>query len=81
MEENAHIDDVNQKLHIIEEKLDELLRLLKQSEVNDKKLHEHIRFVENVYSIVKTPAEYVTRKINSVMGHDNLALPDIRIDQ
>lgn len=55
-----------------------------QAEINEncKKMGHHINFIENVYSTVKSPLNFLTNKINYMIGSDaNVKqLPDIEMN-
>jgi hypothetical protein len=49
---------------------------------NCNKMGKHIDFIENVYTTVKSPLHYLTKKINYMIGSDTpKELPDIEHDQ
>lgn len=61
------IVDIKNRINNIEVKLDKILLLLETNiEKNCNKMGEHIEFIENVYSNVKRPLEYVCDKVNSM---------------
>lgn len=76
---------MEEKLDVIEEKIDYIILLLKKLdkkvETLDKKIEDsvmnecqkmgnHIDFVENVYENVKNPLGYICKKVGSFSGTD-----------
>jgi len=59
------IDEINNKLNILLEKIDD--DLVKEC----KKMGSHIDFVENIYDKVKKPLNYVCDKFNNLKINDN----------
>jgi hypothetical protein len=67
--------DINTKLDLILQKLDELLE---KNKVNDEKINnlefscnkmnEHINFVENTYSTLQAPLSFVKKNVERLMG-------------
>ena len=59
------MDDINKRLDIIENKLDNILFILQNDVVNDcKRMSNHITFIDRVYESVKHPLYYVCSKFN-----------------
>jgi hypothetical protein len=61
IEINNKIDCLERKLEIIEQKIDKLLNI-------SNKMDDHIDFVENSYSIIRGPLNYIKDKINLLNG-------------
>lgn len=68
----------SERLKIVEEKVDEILYLLKGNiQPNCEKMGSHIDFVENVYDTVKNPLGFLCSKINILGGNQgNYTLED-----
>tara|TARA_B100000963_G_scaffold244141_1_gene213810 strand:+ start:187 stop:438 length:252 start_codon:yes stop_codon:yes gene_type:complete len=68
----------SERLKRVEEKLDEILCLLKGNiQPNCEKMGSHIDFVENVYDNVKNPLGFLCSKINVLSGNQrNHSLED-----
>jgi hypothetical protein len=72
------MNDINQKLDIIINKLDKLEERLniiegKQESISigTDNMNNHINFINNVYDNVKRPLSYVTNKINNYIEYNN----------
>ena len=64
------MEDIHERLCVVEEKIDEILRLMKSDiQPNCRKMGEHIDFVEHVYDNVKNPLGFLCSKIN-ILGGD-----------
>ena len=50
------------------DKIDTILELLKNQQRTQKKLEEHIDFVESTYDTLKSPLNFVKDRINSFTG-------------
>tara|TARA_B100000900_G_scaffold324675_1_gene284362 strand:+ start:5017 stop:5280 length:264 start_codon:yes stop_codon:yes gene_type:complete len=60
----------SERLKIVEEKVDEILSILKGNiQPNCEKMGSHIDFVENVYDNVKNPLGFLCSKINILGGN------------
>lgn len=72
---NPNTDDLQKKLDRIERKLDFIITILhhdnKDIKENCKKMGNHIQFIENVYDSVRTPLNYLTNKVNYMLGNKN----------
>lgn len=53
-----------ERLNVIEEKINELDQKITINSKNCDKMSEHIDFINNVYSNMKTPIEYICDKIS-----------------
>ena len=67
-------DETQLRLQRIEEKLDKLITIIEKNTEDCEKMSEHIDFVENVYSNLKSPLEYMRNKL----GYKNEKLPQIK---
>lgn len=54
----------------INKKLDRILEILENQNQTCKKLDKHIDFVEDTYSIVREPLNFVYDKVNRLMGNN-----------
>ena len=65
------IIEMKEKLVILEEKIDLIIKLLDNNiSKNCEKMKDHIDFIENIYDNVKNPLGFICSKINNVMGSD-----------
>jgi hypothetical protein len=60
---NIKIDTLDKKVEILTEKYDNI-------EKDCSKMGEHIGFVEDTYSTVRAPLNYIKNKIEYMMGKD-----------
>ncbi len=67
--------DINTKLDLILQKLDELLEKnkLNDDKINNlenscNKMNEHINFVEDTYTTLKAPLSFVKKNVERLMG-------------
>lgn len=79
--------DINTKLDLILQKLDELLE---KNKINDNKINnlenscnkmnEHINFIEAAYNTLKAPLSFVKHNVERIMGSNYQAnnLPSIK---
>ena len=64
---NKEIAEIKQSLKELHEKIDLLLR-------NQHKMNNHVDFVEDVYTTVRHPLNYICNKFNGINNQD---LPSI----
>ena len=59
------LENINNRLTVIEDKIDELKR--KQDDITNSsnKMDKHIDFIETVYENVKHPLNYISQKFNN----------------
>ena len=67
-------DQILLKLEKIEEKLDKLIEIVEKNTEDCEKMSSHIDFIENVYSGLKSPLEYVRYKL----GFKEQNLPQVK---
>ena len=67
-------DQILLKLEKIEEKLDKLMTIVEKNTEDCEKMSSHIDFVENVYSGLKSPLEYIRWKL----GFKEQNLPQVK---
>jgi hypothetical protein len=73
------IDKINLRLDSIEEILQDIYELNKINFTNCSKMSEHVDFVEKTYTIVKIPLQFLTNKIECIMGSGSQnKLPEIK---
>ena len=62
---DTKIEHIEERLHIIEQKVDKILELLqKDIQPNCSRMGSHINFVETVYDNVKNPLGFTCSKVN-----------------
>ena len=61
---------MEKKLEIIEKKIDKLLNI-------SNKMDDHIDFIENSYSIIRGPLNYIKNKINLLNGFYGTSSEDL----
>lgn len=81
------IQSLKEEIGILHGKIDGLYSLLQKDVVPScNKMGGHINFIENVYTTVKTPLQYIMDKSNYLLGSSvslqdkNKCLPDIKKD-
>ena len=60
--------EIIERLKNLDQKIDSILELLQNQQRTQKKLEEHIDFVESTYDILKSPLNFVKDRINSFTG-------------
>lgn len=68
---------LSEKLDLINDKLDLILKRLGECESSCKKMDDHIHFVENTYTTLRHPLDYIRRTVNSITGTQNEPLNDL----
>jgi hypothetical protein len=69
---NLRIDTIDKKIELLTEKYNNI-------EKDCSKMGEHIEFVEDTYSTVRAPLNFIKNKIEYMMGHGyNKELPAIQ---
>jgi hypothetical protein len=67
MNSNETEIEINERLNIIENKLDTILDLLKNDiDTKCSKMSNHIEFIEKIYENMKYPLEFICNKINNI---------------
>jgi hypothetical protein len=70
---------MDERIEKLEQKIDKLTEIVNNQVVRDcKKMSDHITFIENVYTTVKSPLEYVCSYFTttSLPSPENLQLKD-----
>ena len=67
------MENIERELSCINEKLDLIIDLLKQTKKGSDKMEEHIDFVESVYTVIKNP---LNSAIKYIQGEETKALPE-----
>lgn len=63
---DSQLKQINDRLNSIEVKIDTLLNMYENVLRTDTRLNSHIDFVEDVYTTVKSPLEYILKKYNFI---------------
>ena len=63
------LENINNRLTIIEDKIDELKKHQDDIKDTSNKMDKHIDFIEKVYENVKTPLNYISNKINKSINY------------
>ena len=66
MEQMRKIDDLEEKISCLEEKIDTLIKLLENVKEDTGKMSNHIDFIDNVYTKVRKPLFWICDKVNSI---------------
>ena len=75
--------EVIELLKGINSRLDKIETEISGMKKTTQKMSDHINFVENTYSLVRTPLGYLKNKIECIMGnhHPTIELPKINNDE
>ena len=77
--ENDAIQLILNKLNAIETKIDIIMNKLDKCETSCKTMDDHINFVEDIYSTLRYPLDFIKSHINYMSGHTNDgSLPQIK---
>jgi hypothetical protein len=60
--------EVNERLDIIEEKLDRMLQMLEENKRVQDKLEQHIGFIEKTYEQLHTPLTFMKNSVMRLIG-------------
>lgn len=71
------LEEILANLDAIDKKLDIILERLHHCETSCKKMDDHISFVEETYTTLRTPLDYMKNMVNSITGDESHALPKI----
>jgi len=73
------LEKINLRLDSIEKLLQDVYELNEINFTNCSKMSEHVDFVEKTYTIVKIPLQFLTNKIECIMGSGSQnKLPEIK---
>ncbi len=67
--------DQNERLEKLETEIKNLRKDIQNLTVVCSRMNTHIDFVENVYSTVRIPANYLKNKVETLMGVNKPSLP------
>jgi archaellum component FlaC len=68
MENHERLKNIEEQISIINNKIDKIIELIQKQQITQKKLEDHIDFVESTYDTLKSPLNFVKDKINSLTG-------------
>ena len=60
--------DLNDRLDLLEYKLDKILEILEKTGEDCSKMSGHIDFIEKIYENVKNPLNYMCEKVKVLSG-------------
>lgn len=69
---------LEEKIDIINNKLKEKEKRIENIELSCNKLNNHIDFIEETYSTLRTPLDFVKNKVENYLGYDNKKLPQLK---
>ena len=76
------LKNIEERLSNVEKLVASIIEKNKTVEKDCSKMREHIDFIENTYSLVRTPLSFLKTKIEYVMGKENTNdLPSIEYKQ
>lgn len=61
--------DIDDRLDLLEYKLDRILEILEKNTEDCKKMSSHIDFIEKTYETVKNPLNYICDKVKVLSGN------------
>lgn len=62
------INEIKERLILIEVKLDKLLNIQDNIVKSNERLNTHIDFIEDTYSTLKTPLDFISNKFTRLTG-------------
>ena len=66
---------LDNKLNLIEKKIDKITEILENSvDLNCKKMSQHINFIENIYQHVRFPLFYICSFVNHLISADDTVI-------
>jgi len=60
--------DIDERIDLLEYKLDRILEILEKNTEDCKKMSSHIDFIETIYENVKNPLDYICDKVKVLSG-------------
>lgn len=75
---NDKLDQILFTLFEINKRLDVIEQRLSNCEFSCKNMDDHINFVENTYSTLRSPLDYIRTKFNYITGTQSEPLPNLR---
>lgn len=75
-EKEDQIKSLRQEIKLLRNDVQLLTEIVQKLSLSCSKMDEHISFVEGVYSVVRTPANYIKGKIDRLMGKETIELPE-----
>ena len=73
-EQTIKMENLNERLDFLERKIDLILEILQKNTENCEKMSSHIDFVEATYETLRSPLDFIRRKLSS----DSTSLPQIK---
>ncbi len=62
------MEEIINKLESIEKRLENMEIKIKQIELSNTKMDNHINFIEDIYAKLKLPLEYISNRINKMIS-------------
>ena len=78
MEIEERVEKIEKRMENIDDKLTIILNLIEMNNSDCKKMATHIDFVEETYTSLRTPLEFLKNKFNSLTGRTSSSLPVIK---
>ena len=63
--------DIDDRIDLLEYKLDRILEILEKNTEDCKKMSSHIDFIETIYENVKNPLDYICDKVKVISGNSS----------
>jgi archaellum component FlaC len=72
------IKKIEKRIENIDDKLTIILNLIEMNNNDCKKMATHIDFIEETYTSLRTPMEFLKNKFNYMTGRSSSSLPIIK---
>ncbi len=67
----SDLQEIKEILYSLEKKITEINNKIDKLDKKTEKMDNHIDFVEDIYSSVSSPLNFLKNKIESTMGYEN----------
>jgi chromosome segregation ATPase len=75
----SQLNNIEKLIINLDKKVDEMNVKLQKVDSSCNKMDEHIVFIEDTYTVLKTPLNYIKRSVDRLIGNNqNTDLPSIK---
>jgi uncharacterized coiled-coil protein SlyX len=74
----SKLDDILESIKNIEKRIDNIEVKLNVIENDCVKMNNHVDFIQSTYKIIRKPLNYLTNKLEVLMGRNEIKLPEIK---
>ncbi|ARF11387.1 hypothetical protein Klosneuvirus_1_244 [Klosneuvirus KNV1] len=74
---NIKLDLILDKLESLEKKIEQIDNKINECEKSCQNMDEHIYFINNTYTSLRAPLEFVRSKVNMFIEQDSTSMPQI----